>query len=108
MKTILVSLDGSELAELALPYAVELAKQSSIQAIEILLLNVCKPEIIPKAAYKSQPDYPPDAPVEYEDYVKQEIARVSNTNLQYLEKTARKIRLSGTKVRDRSFVRQRS
>ncbi|HTY81496.1 MAG TPA: universal stress protein, partial [Dehalococcoidales bacterium] len=46
--TILVPLDNSKVAEAALPYAEELAKQRGVQSVEILLVNVCEPYIIPE------------------------------------------------------------
>lgn len=103
-RTILVPLDGSELAESALPHAESLAKQRGLSAIEILLLNVCEPDLIPRAAYNLQPNYRPDLPLKYEDYVQQETARIQDTQYQYLEKQARTLRSAGVKVKTKVLV----
>ncbi len=46
-KTILVLLDGSELAESVLPHAEALAKQRDTELIDVVLLRVCEPLVTP-------------------------------------------------------------
>ena len=46
-KTMLVPLDGSELAESVLPHAEALAKQRDTKLLEVVLLRVCEPTVAP-------------------------------------------------------------
>ncbi|MFC2056267.1 universal stress protein [Chloroflexota bacterium] len=45
--TILAPLDGSELAESALPYVEALAKQLDTKPVDVVLLRVCEPPVMP-------------------------------------------------------------
>jgi len=98
-QTILVPLDHSQIAESALPHAEALAKQRGVQAVEILLLNVCEPYIMPEEFYYVPPDYPQIPPLKYEDYVKQEKIKTEAVSRLYLEKIAKKFKSEGIKVR---------
>jgi nucleotide-binding universal stress UspA family protein len=83
-KTIVVLLDGSELAEQILPYA---AYHASLNEGELVLLSVCEPpEIIPAATYHLIPEqYPPRRPVQWEKYVSEETERREKACRIYLE-----------------------
>ncbi len=98
-RTILVPLDGSRLAESALPLAEQLAKERDIQNTRIVLVNVCKPDLLPQGSYYMNPDYPPTTPLQYEDYVKQETAKTKDASRQYLERITQKIKLEGIKIK---------
>ncbi len=98
-RTILVPLDGSELAEAALPHAAALAKQHGTQVTDIVLLSVYEPYLIPKGAFNAQPDYPPDAPTKYEDYAQQEDDKAKDSCEKYLKKIASRLFSKGIAAR---------
>jgi nucleotide-binding universal stress UspA family protein len=83
-KTVLVLLDGSELAEKIIPYA---AYHAGLSEGELVLLSVCEPpEIIPAVTYHLIPDqYPPRRPVQWEKYVREEEERREAACRLYLE-----------------------
>jgi nucleotide-binding universal stress UspA family protein len=97
-RTILVPLDGSKLAESALPHAVALAGQRGIQNIEIVLLSVYAPTIYP-ASYFFQTTYPPTVPLKYEDFIKQETDMAQERCLKYLKTIADQLTSKGISVR---------
>jgi nucleotide-binding universal stress UspA family protein len=103
-RTILVPLDGSKLAESSLPHAEALAKQRGLEAIEILLLSVCQPALVPEAIYYIQTAYPPTLPLKYEDYVQKEKARIQDTCHDYLGDVAKMLESAGVKVRTEVLV----
>ncbi len=97
-RTILVPLDGSKLAESALPHAEALARQRGAQAVDILLLSVYAPSI-DRSTYYFPTDYPTTVPVKYADYVQQEIAQAKERCEQYLTGIAGRIEAKGIRVR---------
>jgi nucleotide-binding universal stress UspA family protein len=97
-RTILVPLDGSKLAESALPHAEALAKQRGLQSIEILLVTVFQPAFLPEAAYLIQGDYPPTLPLIYQDFTQQETVRIQESSHKYLESMANRLESAGVKV----------
>ena len=70
-RSILVLLDGSELAEEILPYA---SYHANLSKGELKLLNVCAPpDIMHPIRYHLLPDsYPPSRPVQWDKYAEQE------------------------------------
>jgi nucleotide-binding universal stress UspA family protein len=102
-RTILVPLDGSGLAELALPHAEALAKQRGAQAVEILLLSIYAPSVSP-LVYYFQTDYPPTVPLKYADYIQQEIDQAKGRSEKYLKNIADRFRAKDIKVRTEALM----
>jgi nucleotide-binding universal stress UspA family protein len=100
-RTILVPLDGSELAEEVLPHVTALAKQRGAELLEVVLLRVYEP--VSALGY-----YPPSARFETpsgavhvmpQDYARGESARQKIIAEQYLARVAKRLNNAGLKVR---------
>ena len=89
--TVLVPLDGSELAETVLDHAEELAKQFGTQSVDITLLRVCE--------LFSQPHYPPSMPLSWEEYLKYETKKCKEVCLTYLSGVKKRLKRGGLNVR---------
>jgi nucleotide-binding universal stress UspA family protein len=94
-RTILVPLDGSELAEAVLPHVETLARQRGVDATEVVLLRVNEQPAIPA-------DYPASRPVSWEEHVEQMMARSKQEGEQYLAGVQK--RFAGTGLKTRSEV----
>jgi len=106
-RTILVPLDGSKLAESALPHAEALAKQRGVQLIDISLLSIYAPKIDPPSYY-FQTNYPPTIPLQYADYVQQEIDQAKTRCEKYLKTIAQGFISKGIKVRTEAIMGEAS
>ncbi len=97
-RTILVLVDGSELAEQILPYA---AYHAGLSSGELILLSICEPpDIMPPNVYHFIPDsYPPSRPLQWRKYVEQETQRRKQQCSLYLDKVAEGLKNKGLKVR---------
>jgi len=86
-RRVLVLLDGSELAEQILPYA---AYHAGLSGGELVLLSVCEPaEVEVPITYHLIPQgYPPERPLVWEKYVKQETEKREKECRLYLEEQA--------------------
>ena len=91
-RTILVPLDGSELAESVLPHVEALAKQRGTELVDVVLLRVCEPPVIAS-------DYPADMPLSWEEHVKQITNHVKQVSEQYLAGVEKRLTDAGLKVR---------
>lgn len=93
VRKILVTLDGSEIAESILPYVETLAKQWNARLLDVVLLMVCEPLVIP-------PIYAPDmeAPVNWGNLVEEHIAYSKKAADQYLTGVAMRLNDAGLKV----------
>jgi nucleotide-binding universal stress UspA family protein len=111
-KSILVPLDGSELAESALPHVEAVAKQRDAELLQVVLLRVCE---LADMAFKSPasyrlipnliPDpYPPTKPVNQQKYIEQEITKCKKANQKYLAEVAKRLETTGLKVRTEVLV----
>ncbi len=91
--TVLVPLDGSELAEVKLNHVRELAEQFGAQSLDIVLLRVCE--------LFSQPHlhYPPPMPLSWEESLKYETKRCKEICLTYLNGVRKRLRKDGLSVR---------
>ncbi len=78
--TLLVPLDGSELAESVLPHVETLAKQRSDKPIEVTLLRVCEPPA-PPTYYSPEPS---EVPLNWGQFVQQETDRGKKVAKEYL------------------------
>ena len=106
-KSILVPLDGSELAESALPHAEAVAKQRGAELIQVVLLRVCEltdMTFTPYNYYLIPDSYPPTRPLQWEKYVEQETDKCKSANGQYLAGVAKKLEAAGLKVRTEVLV----
>ena len=95
--TMLVLLDGSELAESVLPHVEALAKQGGPELVDVVLLRVCEPIVVPA-------DYPPTAGLTWKEHEEHEIARPKIQCEEYLAGVQK--RLEGAGLRARSVVLQ--
>jgi nucleotide-binding universal stress UspA family protein len=100
-RTILVPLDGSELAETVLPHVEALAKQRGAELVEVVLLSVCEPS--GASGY-----YPPSARFETEkgavhvmprDFARAQATRQKMLAKQYLTGVEKRLKDAGLRVR---------
>jgi nucleotide-binding universal stress UspA family protein len=95
IKTVLVPLDGSELAESVLPHVKALGKQLGCQPVDVVLLRVCEPPTIPSY-------YGPElsgVPLDWGKYVEQEMVRDKERAGEYLAELEKKFKDKGVSVR---------
>lgn len=88
---IVVTLDGSKLAEQALPYAEALVKKWRPEKLGITLLSVSEPPNIPS-------DYPPDMPLTWEQHVEQEMKLCRQERGRYLQAISEGLSARGLRV----------
>jgi len=97
-RTVLVPLDGSELAESVLPHAEALAKQRGADLVEVVLVRVCEPPVIPA-------DYPEASmPLSWEEHVEQVVAKRRHACEQYLAEVEKGLKDAGLEVRSEVLV----
>jgi nucleotide-binding universal stress UspA family protein len=90
-RTILVPLDGSELAESVLPHVEALAKQRDAGLVDVVLLNVCEPLVMPAAST-------PEASFNWGKLMEEHIAYSKRVAEQYLAGVGRQLKNAGLKV----------
>jgi nucleotide-binding universal stress UspA family protein len=90
--TMLVPLDGSELAELVIPHVEALAKQLGPKLVDVVLLRVCEPPAVSS-------DYPPTADLTWEEHQAREMARPTTVCEEYLAKVQEQLKGVGLKAR---------
>ncbi|MFC1924667.1 universal stress protein [Chloroflexota bacterium] len=88
---IVVPLDGSELSEYVLPYVESLAKQWDAELIDVVLLMVCEPLVIP-------PVPTIEIPVNWGNIVEEHLDYSKKAAGQYLAKLARRFKEAGLEV----------
>ncbi len=96
-QTLIVPLDGSELAESVLPHVETLAKQRSEKPVEVLLLKVSEPPSIPTY-------YGPEisgVSLNWGDYIQQETVRRKQSSEEYLAGIEKRIKADRIKVSSR-------
>lgn len=99
-KTIIVPLDGSELAESVLPHAEALARQGGREMVTVILVRVCEPPTMP--AY-----YTPELaeiPLNWGQYAQQETARGKQAAAEYLAGIELRFKNSGINVKSEVLV----
>ncbi len=95
--TILVPLDGSELAESVLPHVETLAKQRGTEPVDVVLLRVCEPPVTP---YYYVPEAEISAvPFNWADHVQQETIRGKQVAKEYLAGVEKQFKASNISVR---------
>jgi len=88
-RTMLVPLDGSELAEAVLPHVEALAKQRGTELVDVVLLAICEPGVLP-------PDYPhAEGVINWDEHV----AIVKGAKVQYLNGVEKRLTDAGLNVR---------
>ena len=87
-RTMVVPLDGSELAESVFPHVEALAMQRGAGLVNIVLLSVCEPTILPWY-------YPETWPLNWRDHVD----RCKQANERYLSRVEERFRNAGFNVR---------
>jgi nucleotide-binding universal stress UspA family protein len=97
-RTILVPLDGSQLAESVLPHVETVSKQRGTELVDVILLRVCEPPIISS-------DYPEAImPLSWEEHVEQQIAWSKRASEKYLARVEQRLKDAGLKVRSEVLV----
>lgn len=113
IKSILVPLDGSVLAESVLPHVEAVAEQRGGELLEIVLLRVCELADMafkPPASYHLIPDLipglnpAPTGPANRQKDIEQEITKCKEVNQKYLAKVAKRLETVGLKVRTEVLV----
>ncbi|MBE9501658.1 MAG: universal stress protein [Chloroflexi bacterium] len=94
--TILVPLDGSELAESVLPHVEAVAKQRGAELVDVVLLRVCQTPVIPS-------NYPQVTYLTQEEAQK-ETAKYKRRVEQYLAGVEKRLKDVGLKVRSEVLV----
>lgn len=91
--TMLVPLDGSQLAESVLPHVEVLARQRGAELVDVVLLRVCEPPIILS-------DYP-EATMElsWDEHVEKEKIWAKQAGERYLAAVEKRLRDAGLRVR---------
>jgi len=96
-RTILVPLDGSELAKAVLPHVEALAKQRGTESVDVVLLRVYE--------HPTPPPYSEYAPVaELEEYIRLESARRKQEAGEYLAEIEKRLKDAGLAVRAEVLV----
>jgi nucleotide-binding universal stress UspA family protein len=93
--TLLVPLDGSELAESVIPHAEILAKQRGVKPVEVILLRVAESPAMPSY-------FGPELSgmsLNWGEYVQQEEVRRKKLALEYLDKIEKQLKNSDISVR---------
>jgi len=86
---MLVPLDGSELAEAVLPHVEALAKQRGTELVDVVLLAICEPGVLP-------PDYPhAEGVINWDEHV----AIIKGEKVQYLNGVEKRLTDAGLNVR---------
>lgn len=87
-RRILALLDGSEVSESILPHVEAVAKQRGAEQVEVILLTVSEPALLPSY-------YPATVPLNWEDHVE----RVRRADDEYLAKVEKRLKDTGLNVR---------
>lgn len=91
LKTILVPLDGSELAESVLPHVEMLAKQGDAEAVNVVLIQVCEPlTILPVSTL--------EVPVNWGSVMEEHMGYARKAAGQYLAGVTARLTAAGLKV----------
>ena len=99
-RTLLVSLDGSELAEAVLPHAEALTQQRGTEPVDVILLRVCEPPAAPSY-------YAPEltgVPLNWGEYLDQEVARCKEVAKAYLGGLEKRFKDIGISVQSAVLV----
>ena len=98
-RTMLVPLDGSELAESVLAHVEALAKQRGAKLVEVVLLQVCEPPVIPYISADYLPGMTPVSSRLTWQELEHETARSTAVAEQYLAEVEKRLKDVGLGVR---------
>lgn len=100
IRTILVPLDGSRLAESVLPYVVTLVKQCGIKQVKIVLFRVCEPSLV-ESGYPAGKSLGIHNIVSmgWEEHKKKEVIRNMAIARAYLYETMKRLEKDGFNVK---------
>lgn len=87
-RKLLALLDGSEVSESILPHVEAVAKQRGAEQVEVILLTVSEPSLLPSY-------YPATVPLNWEDHVE----RIRRSDDEYLVKVEKRLKDTGLNVR---------
>jgi nucleotide-binding universal stress UspA family protein len=99
-RTIIVPLDGSELAESVLSHAEALSRQGGREMVTVILVRVCEPPTMPSY-------YTPELaeiPLNWGQYAQQETARCKQVAAEYLAGIEPRFKNSGINVKSEVLV----
>ena len=99
-KTFVVPLDGSERAEAVLPHVETLAKQRTIDPINVTVFRVCDPPVAPSY-------YSPElsgVPLNWGEFMEQEMTRCRHAADEYLAEVAKRLQDTGALVSSEVLV----
>ena len=99
-KTFIVPLDGSERSESVLPHVDNLARQRTIEPINITLLRICDPPIAPSY-------YSPElsgVPLNWGEFMEQEMARSKQAAMEYLSVLEERLKDTGANITSETLV----
>jgi len=94
-RTMLVPLDGSELAESVLPHAEALAKQRGAELVDVVLLRVCEPLSMP-SYYENEFS---EMPLNWAAYEQQYMAKDKEKAKEYLARIEKRLKDSNISAR---------
>ncbi len=97
-KSLIVTLDGSEKAETVMPHVEALANQRTIRPIEVTLVRVCDPPIIPSYYSPYSPELS-GGPLNWGEFMEKEVTRCKQTATEYLATIAKRLADRGAKVK---------
>lgn len=99
-RTILVPLDGSEMAESVLPHAEALAEQRGTETMDVVLLRVCEPPPMP--TYDA-PELS-GVPLSWGKYMEEEVVKCKQVSAEYLAGIEKRFKNSKIKARSEVLV----
>jgi nucleotide-binding universal stress UspA family protein len=100
-RSLLLPLDGSKTAEIAIPHAMAIAEQRGKQAIEVILLSVYAPRNYSGIYFSAEQVM---VPVDYPEIVKEEARQAKERCDQYLKSVAEQFTARGIKVRTEAIM----
>lgn len=96
IRKIVVPLDGSELAESVLPHVETIAKQEQGEPVEVILLMVCEPLVIPPVS--ASPISTIEVPMNWGNIVEEHLDYTKKVSEEYLGGVAKRFLDAGLKV----------
>jgi len=95
-RTILVPLDGSELAEKVLPHVEALAKQGGTELVDVVLIRVCEPLAVP--SYYA-PEVAEPTTINWGEFIQEDTIKSKRVAEEYLAGVEKRLKASHISVR---------
>jgi len=99
-KTFIVPLDGSEWSESVIPHIEALAKQRTLEPINITLLRICDAPVAPSY-------YSPElsgVPLNWGEFMEQEMKRYKQEAFEYLSRLTERLKNTGANITSETLV----